>query len=340
MAAAVLGCGGTELTDAERDFFHDANPFGLILFARNIAAPEKVRRMIQDFRDAVGRDDAPVFVDQEGGRVARLRPPHWPALPAAALIGALAERDLAAGLCAATLLGEAIAASVAPLGFDVACAPNADVRAPGADAQVIGDRSFATDPNLVAVLAEAEDAALRAAGIATTPKHAPGHGRATVDSHKDLPRVDAALDDVLSDLTPYKRLLDAPFWMTAHIVFPAIDPNRPASLSPLCMDWLRRETGYEGLILSDDLAMGALPATPEANARAALEAGADCVLYCPGDMAGNVAAALGAGPAGPRLKERWRAWTDARPTPPRKDAMAIAAALWAMLDDGSADAAG
>lgn len=332
-AAAVLGCAGTALTPAEAAFFAAANPFGLILFARNIGAPEAVRRLILDFRTAVGRPTAPVFIDQEGGRVARLRPPHWPALPSAAAIGALAARDRAKGLEAAGLLGQAIAATVAPLGIDVACAPNADVRAPGSNDQVIGDRAFAADPELVAALAAAEEAALRAAGIATTPKHAPGHGRAAVDSHDSLPRVDAPLPEILADLAPYRRLTDAPIWMTAHIVFDALDPERPATCSPTCLDWLRGETGYAGLIASDDLAMRALPPDPEASARAARGAGCDVVLYCPGDAAGNAAAVAGAGPADDRLIDQWRAWTDRRASPPGRDATALAARLWAMLED-------
>lgn len=332
-AAAVLGVAGTSLTAEERAFFQDADPFGLILFARNIEAPEGVARLVADFRAAVGRADAPVFIDQEGGRVARFRPPHWPALPAAGLIGDLARRDRAKGVAAAALLGQAIAATIAPLGIDVACAPNLDVRGPGANEAVVGDRSFSDDPALVAALAAAEDAALRAAGIATTPKHAPGHGRANVDSHDALPTVDAVMADILADLTPYKAVTAAPIWMTAHIVFPALDPDRPATLSPTILDWLRRQTGYEGLIASDDLAMRALSDDPETNARAARAAGCDFVLYCPGDMAGNRAAVAGAGLADDRLAQRWRAWTDVRPTSPLVDATALAARLWAMLEE-------
>lgn len=329
----MLGCAGLRLSTAERAFFQEANPFGLILFARNIAAPDGVAELVRDFRSAVGRADAPVFVDQEGGRVARLGPPHWPALPPAAAIGELAATDMDRAAAAAVLLGRAIAASLAPLGIDVACAPNCDVRAPDADAGVVGDRAFSGDPRIVAALAAAEENALRQAGVATTPKHAPGHGRAVVDSHYGLPRVDAPLADLAADLIPFKALTAAPIWMTAHIVFPHLDPDRPATCSDICLDWLKRETGYDGLIASDDLAMKALDGAIEDRARAARRAGCDFVLYCPGDAAGNRAAIAGAGPADARLLDRWAAWTAVRPAPPADDPFRLAAALWAMLED-------
>ncbi len=331
-AAAVLGCAGAALLPEERAFFAAANPFGLILFARNIQAPEAVRRLILDFRTLVGRPDAPVFIDQEGGRVQRLRPPHWPALPAPGLIGALAASDKAAAIEAASLLGQAIAASVAPIGVDVACAPMADVRAPDAHAHVIGDRAYASDPELVACLAAATEASLRAAGIATTPKHAPGHGRATLDSHHDLPHVSASLEELEADLAPFKAMTAAPIWMTAHIVYQALDPSAPATCSRLCLDWLRRETGYRGLIASDDLAMKALGGAVDERARAAMAAGCDFVLYCPGDIQGGAAAIDGAGPLAPDAVALWAAWTAQRPTPPADDPFALANRLWAMLE--------
>ena len=332
-AAIALGCEGTALTAAEKTFFADANPFGLILFARNIGAPEAVKRLVSDFRAVVDRPDAPVFIDQEGGRVARLKPPHWPALPPPGRIGALALRDLGRAETAATLLGRAIGATIQPLGIDVACAPMADVAAPDANAQVIGDRAFGSAPDIVAALAAAEDGALRAAGVATTAKHAPGHGRARVDSHHELPRVAAAEPELRADLAPFKALTAAPFWMTAHIVYEALDPTLPATCSKICLDWLRAETGYDGLILSDDLAMHALPNDPEANAAKARAAGCDLLLYCPGDLSGGAAAVAGAGPAGDRLLSQWARWTACRPATAPMDAFKLAARLWAMLDD-------
>lgn len=336
-SAVVLGCGGTTLTDAERAFFRKADPFGLILFARNVGAPETLRRLIADFRETVGRPEAPVFVDQEGGRVARLRPPHWPALPPAGAIGRLAARAPERGLEAAALLGAAIAASVAPVGFDVACAPVADVRAPGADRTVVGDRAFSDDPDEAARLAKATEAAIRAAGIATTPKHAPGHGRAALDSHHALPTVTAPVADLVRDLAPFRAMTAAAFWMTAHIVYPAIDPDRPATCSPRVLDWLRGETGYDGVILSDDLAMKALAGDVETRAAAARDAGCELLLYCPGDLAGGAAAVAGAGRAPDRLLQRWSEWTSARAAPPHMDAFQLAADLWAMLEPADMD---
>ncbi len=333
-SAAILGCSGPELTSDERKFFADAKPFGLILFARNIAAPEVVRRLASDFREVVGRPDAPVLIDQEGGRVARLRPPIWPSLPAAGQIGALWKRDREKGLAAAQLQGLAIAATLAPLGIDVACAPMCDVAAPDADAKVIGDRAYGDSPRQVAELAAATELALRSAGIATTPKHAPGHGRATSDSHYQLPKVEASLAEIVSDLIPFRAMLNAPFFMTAHIVFSEIDPNTPATCSRKCLDWLRAETGFAGAILSDDLAMKALTGPIQERAKSAISAGCDALLYCSGDMSGNIAAIKGAGTAGVRLQDTWRKWTSSRPTPIHKDAFVLAAELWAMIREG------
>lgn len=331
-AAVVLGCAGVALSDEEKAFFREQNPFGLILFARNIGAPEVVRRLIADFREAVGRPSAPVFIDQEGGRVARLRPPHWPELPAPGAIGVLAEIDMAAGERAAALLGSAIAASISPLGFDVACAPMCDVRAPEAHPGVIGDRAYGAGPASVATLAAATERALRAAGVATTPKHAPGHGRATIDSHEDLPRVSADLSVLKADLAPFKIMLEAPFWMTAHIVYDALDRERPATCSPICLQWLRDETGYDGLMASDDLAMKALSNDVKRNAADARAAGCDIVLYCPGDIEGGRDAIGGAGLMEATAYRQWHEWTERRAAPPAADAFQLAAALWAMLE--------
>lgn len=334
-SAVALGCEGTVLTETERAFFREANPFGLILFARNVGAPDELARLIREFRECVGRPDAPVFVDQEGGRVARLRPPHWPALPAQGLIGALWEKDPERARAAARLLGQAIAATVAPVGFDVACMPVADVRAPGANEAVVGDRSFSADSAIVAELAAIAEKSARETGMATTPKHAPGHGRAVVDSHHALPYVNASIPELLDDLRPFQALTEAPFWMTAHIVFEEIDPGLPATMSTRCLEWLRAETGYRGLIVSDDLAMNALAGAVEARAATARAAGCDLLLYCPGDAAGSAAAVAGAGPADDRLIEAWDRWTQARPKTPQLDAFHIAAELWALVEGGA-----
>ena len=321
------------LTDKERSFFREANPFGLILFARNIAAPETAARLIVDFRDAVGRADAPVLIDQEGGRVARLKPPHWPALPSQGAIGRMYETAPAKAREAATLLGETLAATVAPIGIDVACAPDADVRAPGAHPIIIGDRSFSENPAIVAELAALTQKALLAAGVATTPKHAPGHGRAALDSHEALPEVSDGIDALSADLAPFKALKDAPFWMTAHIRYLALDGVAPATCSPACLNWLREETGYAGMLLTDDLAMGALEAGIGERTRTAMAAGCDVALYCPGDMAGNQAAVTAAGESNDRVMDIWSTWTKARTgrlAP--SDAFQLAAQLWALVE--------
>jgi beta-N-acetylhexosaminidase len=324
---------GPVLSDEERSFFHEANPFGLILFARNIAAPETTARLIADFRDAVGRADAPVLIDQEGGRVARLKPPHWPALPSQGAIGRLYEAAPAKARAAATLLGEALAATVTPIGVDVACAPDADVRAPGAHPVIIGDRSFSDDPAIVAELARLTQQALLAAGVATTPKHAPGHGRAALDSHEALPEVSDSIDALSADLAPFKALKDAPFWMTAHIRYLALDADAPATCSPTCLNWLREETGYAGMLLTDDLAMGALAGDIGKRTCAAMAAGCDVALYCPGDMAGNQAAVTAAGESNDRVTDIWSAWTEARTGRiARGNAFQLAAQLWALVE--------
>ena len=330
-SAAILSVSGVRLLPDERQFLAAANPFGLILFARNVETPEQVSALVQDFRSAVGRADAPVLIDQEGGRVQRLRPPHWPALAAPGAIARLYERDTAAASQAARLLGEAIAATVAPLGIDVACAPMADVRAPGSEDKVIGDRAYGATPEQVSLLAAKTEQALRAAGIATTPKHAPGHGRATIDSHVSLPRVEADMAALQADLGPFKAMTDAPMWMTAHIVYPAIDGGRPATCSPDVLGWLREETGYRGLIVSDDLAMRALEGPIEARAAAARMAGCDLLLYCPGDPVGNAEAIAGAGPADATTIDAWARWTNARAAPSAKDPFALGAELAALL---------
>lgn len=332
-AALILGCEDTALSAAERAFFRSTDPFGLILFARNIASPEGVKALIRDFRETVGRPDAPVLIDQEGGRVARLRPPHWPALPSQGAIGRLYQTAPDEACAAARLLGRALAAVVSPIGVDVACAPVADVRGPGAHQVIVGDRSFSDDPTIVAILTAEVQTALLGAGVATTPKHAPGHGRAALDSHETLPVVDLNPSALAEDLLPFKALTDAPFWMTAHIRYLAIDADRPATCSPDCLTWLRAETGYEGMLLTDDLAMGALQGDVGARTKAAMNAGCDIALYCPGDIAGGEAAAASAGFANDRSLAVWNGWVRQRAGRREPaDAFALAARLWAMLE--------
>ncbi|MBL8708371.1 MAG: beta-N-acetylhexosaminidase [Rhodospirillaceae bacterium] len=284
--AAILGCAGPELTAAERDFFRAADPLGFIVFARNLVDPEQVRRLTRDLRATVGRDDAPILIDQEGGRVARLRPPHWRHPPAAERFGALAAGDRARAARAVRVNHELMAAEMLDLGINVDCAPMVDVRAPGAH-DIIGDRAFGTDPFLVADLGRAAAEGLLAGGVMPILKHIPGHGRSVVDSHHDLPRVDTDFDTLAdSDFVPFRALNDVPWAMTAHIVYSAIDPDRCATLSPTVIaEVIRGEIGFSGLLVSDDLSMKALKGGLDELAQASLEAGCDVALHCNGDMA-------------------------------------------------------
>ncbi|HLN38146.1 MAG TPA: glycoside hydrolase family 3 N-terminal domain-containing protein, partial [Xanthobacteraceae bacterium] len=230
MRAFITGVAGPALTDEERQFLRDAEPWGLIVFVRNIAGPDRLRRLIGEFRSAVGRD-APVLIDQEGGRVQRLRPPHWPKYPPGAAYGALYDRDRETGLAAARLGARLIASDLAELGIDVDCLPLADVPIPGSDA-VIGDRAYGTEPGKVAAIAGAIAEGLADGGVLPVLKHIPGHGRATADSHKRLPVVTADRATLeATDFAAFRPLAGLPLGMTAHVVFSAIDPVAPATLS-------------------------------------------------------------------------------------------------------------
>lgn len=269
--------------------FRRLPPAGVILFGRNIIDPEQLAALMAALRAVLPRD-AVLMVDQEGGRVARLRPPHWAAHPAAGVIGALYERNRAAGLRAAWLHGAAIGAECRAAGFDIVAAPVLDLAVPGQD-RVVGDRSFGADPGAVAALGLAMAAGLEAGGAIPIAKHAPGHGRARVDSHLGLPRVAADGAEWSADMAPFRQTAGRiPCMMTAHIVYEGLDDACPATLSPIIVRTVIREAiGFTGLLLSDDLAMNALAGTPRARAEAALAAGCDIALYCPGDAAGNVA---------------------------------------------------
>lgn len=283
LAALVLGCEGTVLTAAERDFFRDANPLGFILFRRNVDSPDQVRALVDSLRDAVGRY-APILIDQEGGRVARLRAPHWPELPAARVVGDLADAQKAGQ--AAWLHGRLLAAMLSDLGIDVDCAPVADVPVPGAH-DVIGDRAFAMDPGTVAALAASQAAGLLAGGVLPIVKHIPGHGRAFADSHKELPVVNTARAELEAwDFAPFKALSHLPAAMVAHVVYTDIDADHPSSISPTVIrDIVRGHIGFDGLLFSDDLSMQALSGTLGQRTAAVLAAGCDVALHCNGQMA-------------------------------------------------------
>ena len=330
--AAILGCSGPTLLAEEREFFHRADPLGFILFQRNCQSPEQVRQLVQDLRDAIDRPDAPVLIDQEGGRVARLRPPAWRPTPAAGRFGVLAGQrpDIAAE--AARLNAEMTGRDLADLGITVDCAPVLDLQLPGAHS-VVGDRGFGADPELVARLGRAVCDGLRSAGVTPVIKHMPGHGRALVDSHHELPQVDASLDELRrTDFVPFRRLADMPWGLTAHVVYTAIDRERPATTSPAVIAGIiRGEIGFDGLLVSDDLSMEALKGGIGDRAQRAVAAGCDIALHCNGKLAEmrDVAAAVGriAGETDRRLS---RSGVGVPPAP-RLDIAAMQSRLDALL---------
>ncbi|MBF0323661.1 MAG: beta-N-acetylhexosaminidase [Alphaproteobacteria bacterium] len=282
-AAAILGCAGPVLTDEERRFFAATNPLGFILFARNIQSPDQVRALVADLRASVGRADAPVLIDQEGGRVQRLRPPHWRAAPTGMAFANLADPAEAARL--ARLNFRLIGAELADLGIDVDCAPVLDVPVPGAH-DVIGDRAYGTDPARIVALGRAVCDGLLDEGVLPVIKHIPGHGRALVDSHLDLPVVTASMAELeATDFAPFKALADQPWAMTAHVVYTAIDESAPATLSAKVIgEIIRGIIEFHGVLISDDLSMKALGGSFGERTIRALDAGCDLVLHCNGDM--------------------------------------------------------
>jgi beta-N-acetylhexosaminidase len=283
--AMILGCTGKSLTADEVGFYRDERPWGFILFARNIAEPEQVRDLVASLRDSIGRPEAPVFIDQEGGRVQRLRPPVAPNYPAAAAIGALYRQDREAGLRAAWLLARLHAFDLQRLGVTADCLPVLDVPVEGAS-DVIGTRAYATEPEIVIALGRAAAEGLMSGGVLPVMKHIPGHGRAFADSHHNLPVVEATLDELRAhDFQPFRALSHLPAAMTAHIVFPAVDPERPATTSArVIREIIRGEIGFDGLLISDDTSMKALSGDFSEKAAAILAAGCDLVLHCNGVM--------------------------------------------------------
>ncbi|MBK1668346.1 beta-N-acetylhexosaminidase [Rhodovibrio sodomensis] len=293
---AILGCAGPQLTRDERRFFAEQDPLGFILFARNCENPEQVRALVDQLRDSVGRADAPVLIDQEGGRVQRLKPPTWRHAPAPGRFAELAERDLDAAREAAQLNARLLAHELGELGITVDCVPCLDIRVPGAS-EVIGDRSFGADPGLIAALGKAVVDGLLTGGVLPTIKHVPGHGRALVDSHHELPRVAADLATLrASDFRPFAELVGAYWAMTAHVIYTAIDPDRPATLSPSVIgETIRDEIGFDGVLISDDLSMQALSGGFAERAAGSLAAGCDLVLHCNGAREEMAAVMAGTG---------------------------------------------
>jgi len=281
----LLGCSGQRLSRQEKALFGKMNPFGFILFQRNCQDRDQLRNLTKALREAVGRDDVPIFIDQEGGRVARLKPPEWPALPPLKRIGEIYEKDRALGRMAMYLHALMTSRLLHEVGINGNCAPVLDLYIPGA-CEAIGDRALSSNPQVVEACGKVAIQTFLKNGILPVIKHMPGHGRVKVDPHKELPFVDAALDVLeTQDFLPFMGLKDAPIAMNCHVVFCALDPDQPVSLSSkVHREWIRGRIGYEGLLFSDDLAMGALQGDLRSRASKALGAGADIILYCTGDL--------------------------------------------------------
>jgi len=282
---AIYGCAGLELGAEEREFFREVQPWGFILFARNIDSADQIRALVSSLRETVDDARAPVLIDQEGGRVARLRPPGWKARLPAARFGEIYANSHEAVLEAVYLNARLIAHDLTQLGINVDCLPVLDVAVAGAD-EVIGDRAFAADPAAIIDLGRAQMEGLLEGGVLPVMKHIPGHGRATADSHLALPRVATEAEELsATDFVTFRSLNTCPMAMTAHVVYEAIDPQRPATTSPkIVRDVIRGEIGFDGLLISDDLSMNALDGPLSVRTKAALFAGCDVVLHCNGKM--------------------------------------------------------
>lgn len=308
--ATIFGCAGPKLLPEERAFYRDADPFGFILFARNVEDPAQLRRLTTDLREAVGRD-APVLVDQEGGRVQRLRAPHWrewtPPLDTVEGAGSLeaAERIM-------RLRASVIAAELAAVGIDADCIPTLDVVRPETHPFLM-NRCYGRDQMTVARIGRAVAEGLMAGGVLPVMKHMPGHGLSHVDTHHDLPTVDVSHEELTAvDFAPFRALADLPMAMTAHLVFAALDGERPATQSPTMIRVIREEIGFKGLLMSDDLNMQALQGTLAERTARTIAAGVDIALHCKGDMGEMVSVAGAAGVMGPAARARAEAAVAAR----------------------------
>jgi beta-N-acetylhexosaminidase len=283
--AFITGVSGLELNAAEREFIRAERPWGFILFKRNIETPKQVALLVEELRIAASEPDAPVLIDQEGGRVQRLGPPHWPVYPPGAVFDTLYDIDPALGLTAARLSSRLIAADLADLGITVDCLPLADVPVSGANA-VIGNRAYGTEPGKVAAIARAVTEGLEQGGVLPVLKHIPGHGRATADTHFRLPEVDTSKNELeRTDFAAFQPLADLPMAMTAHVVFSALDPAHPATTSATIIEQvIRGVIGFQGLLMSDDVSMNALSGSIAERTRAIFAAGCDVVLHCNGKL--------------------------------------------------------
>src|ERR1700704_6118210 len=329
--AFITGVSGPELTAAEREFITAERPWGFILFKRNIETPTQVIALVRELRAAIGNPDAPVLIDQEGGRVQRLGPPNWPVYPPGALFGTLYDIDPALGLSAARLSARLIADDLLELGVTVDCLPLADVPVPGADA-VIGDRAYGAEPAKVAAIARAVTEGLEQGGILPVLKHIPGHGRATADSHLKLPTVDTSKAELeRTDFAAFQPLADLPMAMTAHVVFSALDPAQPATTSATIIEQvIRGVIGFQGLLMSDDVSMNALAGSIAGRTRAIFRAGCDMVLSCNGKLDEMREVARETPELAGKALERARAGLASRTAPQALDRKAARAELEAL----------
>ena len=304
MQAAIYGPEGLELTREERRFFKDADPAGFILFKRNCEDPQQLQRLTDSLRELTGRVDLPILMDQEGGRVARMRPPMWPAFPAAEKFANLYQAAPSSAIEAVRSNARALALMLRSCGINVDALPLLDVRQPGAT-DIIGDRALGSEPMQVAALGRAVLDGLASAAVVGIIKHMPGHGRALVDSHKELPVVTASADELETDLEPFERLASAPMGMTAHVVYTVWDPDRPASMSPIIIrDIIRGRIGFDGFLMSDDIGMEALQGDFGERAAGVVAAGCDVALHCSGKMEEMVAVAKAVPAISPEAEAR------------------------------------
>ena len=296
MQAAIYGIERLALSDDERSFFRDADAAGFILFKRNCETREQLLRLTDSLRDLYGRDDVPILIDQEGGRVARMRPPEWPAFPAAERFALLYQKAPSSAIEAARSNARALGLMLRGVGVNVNALPLLDVRQEGAS-DIIGDRALGSEPMQVAALGRAVLDGMASAGVVGIIKHMPGHGRALVDSHKELPVVVATAEELETDLEPFERLSGAPMGMTAHVVYTAWDPERPASMSPTVIgNIIRERIGFGGFLMSDDIGMEALQGDFASRSAGVVTAGCDVALHCSGKMDEMVAVASGVPP--------------------------------------------
>ena len=331
--AFITGVSGLILNDAEREFIRAERPWGFILFKRNIESPAQVAALVGELRSAAGMADAAVLIDQEGGRVQRLGPPHWPVYPPGASFSALYDIDPTLGLTAARLSSRLIAADLIDIGITVDCLPLADVPVAGADA-VIGNRAYGTEPDKVAAIARAVTDGLEQGGVLPVLKHIPGHGRATADSHFRLPTVDTAADELeRTDFAAFQPLADLPMAMTAHVVFSALDPVHPATTSATIIEQvIRGLIGFQGLLMSDDVSMNALAGSIAERTRAIVSAGCDMVLHCNGNIDEMREVARETPELAGKALERAKATLAARKQPEPLDRQAARAELDALLN--------